>query len=80
MHQRCNDTYDSNEEMWAQRVHKGCASAGIDTRVKGTVEVRVRHVIDRGGGAQSASHLVPVLVSEGKSNSRPLQEAKKGCL
>ena len=32
--------------------------------VDGTVRTRVRHVIDRGGGAQSARHLDPVLVSE----------------
>ena len=80
MHQQCNDTYGSNEEMRAQRVHKGCASAGTDARVKGTVGVRVRHAIDRGGGAQSARHLVPVLVSESKSNSRPLQGPKGRCL
>ena len=34
--------------MW--RVHKGCASAGTDARVTGTVGVRKRHVIDRGSG------------------------------
>ena len=37
-------------------------------RVGGTVRARVGHVIDRGGSAQSARHLDPVLVSEGKSN------------
>ena len=77
MHQQCNDTYDSNEEMWAQRVHKGCASAGTDACVNGTVEVRMRHVIDRGVGLQSTRHLVPVLISEGKFNSKPLQGAKE---
>ena len=56
--------------------HKGCTSAGTDACVDGTVRARVRHVIDRGGGAQSARHLVPVLVSESKSNSRLLQGAK----
>ena len=60
-----------------QRVHKGCASAGTDARISGTVEMRKRHVIDRGVGVQSARHLVPVLISEGKSNLRPLQGAKK---
>ena len=59
-----------------QKVHKGCASAGTDACTSGTVEVRKRHVIDRGVDAQSARHLVLVLVSEGKSNSRPLQGAK----
>ena len=50
MHQQCSDTYGSNEEMWAQRVHKGCALVGTDARISGTVKVRVRHVIDRGRG------------------------------
>ena len=59
--------------MWTWRVHKGCASAGTDAHISGTVEVRKGHVIDRGVGAQSTRHLVPVLVSEGKSNSRLLQ-------
>ena len=63
--------------MWAQRGHKGCTSAGTDARVGSTVRVRVRHVIDKGGGAQSARHLVLALVSEGKSNSRLLQGAKR---
>ena len=63
--------------MRAQRGHKGCTSAGTDARVGSTVRVRVRHVIDRGGGAQSARHLVLALVSEGKSNSRLLQGAKR---
>ena len=44
--------------------------------ISGTVEGRKGHVIDRGVGAQSTRHLVPVLVSEGKSNLRPLQGAK----
>ena len=66
--------------MQAQEGHKGCTSAGADARVNGTVGARVRHVIDRRGGAQSARHLVLVLVSEGKSNSRLLQEAKGECL
>ena len=57
-------------------MHKGCASAGTDACISGTVEVRRRHVIDRGVGVQPARHLVPVLVSEGKSNSRLLQGAK----
>ena len=65
--------------MRAQRGHKGCTSAGTDACVGGTVRVRVRHVIDRGGGAQSARHLVLALVSEDKSNSRLLQGAKGGC-
>ena len=65
--------------MWAQRVHKGCTSAGTGTHVDGTVKARVRHVVDRGGGAQSTSHLVLVLVSEGKSNLRLLQGVKGGC-
>ena len=65
--------------MRAQRGHKGCTSAGTDARVGSTVEARVRHVIDRGGGgAQSTRHLVLVLVSESKSNSRLLQGAKGG--
>ena len=63
----------------AQRVHKGCTSAGTDAHVGSTVKARVRHVIDRGEGAQSTRHLVLALVSEGKSNSRLLQEAKGGC-
>ena len=50
--------------------HKGCTSAGTDVRVGSTVKARVRHVIDRGRGAQSARHLVSALVLEGKSNSR----------
>ena len=55
-----------------RRGTEGCTSAGTDARVEGTVEARVKHVIDRGGsGAQSARHLAPVLVSESKSNSRP---------
>ena len=37
-------------EMWAQKGHKGCTSAGTDAHVEGTVRVRVGHVIDRGGG------------------------------
>ena len=59
--------------------HKGCTSAGTDARVGGTVRARVRHVIDRGRGTQSARHLALVLVSEGKSNSRLLQGAKGRC-
>ena len=35
----------------AQRVHKGCTSAGTDAHVGSTVKARVRHVIDRGKGA-----------------------------
>ena len=47
-------------------MHRGRASAGTDARINGTVVVRVKHVIDRGrGSAQSARHLVPVLVLEG---------------
>ena len=48
-------------------------------RVDGTVKARVRHVIDRGGGAQSTRHLDPVLVSEGKSNSRLFQGVTVEC-
>jgi hypothetical protein len=36
--------------MQAQRVHRGCASAGTDACVNGTVVVKVKHVIDRGRG------------------------------
>ena len=57
-------------------MHKGYASAGTDARTSGIVEVRKRHVIDRGVGVESTRHLVSVLVSEGKSNSRLLQGAK----
>ena len=32
--------------MWAQRGHKRYISTGTDACVGGTVEVRVRHVID----------------------------------
>ena len=46
-----------------QRVHKGCALAGTDACVTGTVGVRKRHVIDKGVGAESTRHLVPVLVN-----------------
>ena len=53
--------------MWAQRGHGGCISADTGARIGGTVGARVRHVIDRGEGAQSARHLVLALVSEGKS-------------
>ena len=59
--------------------HKGCTSASTDARVGGTVRVRIGHVIDRGGGVQSARHLVLALVSEGKSNSRLLQGATGEC-
>ena len=59
--------------------HKRCTSAGTDARIGSTVKARVGHVIDRGGGAQSARHLDPVLVSEGKSNLRLYQGAKEGC-
>ena len=59
--------------------HNRCTSAGTDARVGGTVRMRVRHVIDRGRGAPSARHLVLALVSEGKSNSRLLQEVKGRC-
>ena len=51
-------------------MHKGGTSIGVDARVGSTVKARVKHVIDRGEGAQSARHLVLVLVSESKSNSR----------
>ena len=51
--------------MGTQRGHSGCASTGTDTRVIGTVTVKVKHVIDRGRGAQSTRHLALVLVSEG---------------
>ena len=44
--------------------------------MSGTVRVRVRHVIDRGGSAQCTRHLVLALVSEDESNSRLLQGAK----
>ena len=63
----------------AQRVHKGGTSAGVDARVGSTVKARVKHVIDRGEGTQSARHLVLALVSEGKSNSRLLQGVKGRC-
>ena len=33
--------------MWVQRVHRGCVSTGTDACTNGTVEVRVKHVIDR---------------------------------
>ena len=62
--------------MQAQRVHKGCASVDTDAHVSSTVGVRMRHVVDRRKGPQSARHLVPVLVLEGKFNSRPLQGVK----
>ena len=65
--------------MRAQRGYKGCTSAGTDACVGGTVKGRVGHVIDRGGGAQSARHLVLALISESKSNSRLLQGAEGGC-
>ena len=48
-------------------MHKGCTSAGTDARVDGTERAMIRHVIDRGGGAQSARHLVPVLVSKDRN-------------
>ena len=60
-------------------MHKGGASAGTDARVSSTVQVRVKHVIDRRESAQSARHLVLALVLESKSNSRLLQGAKGGC-
>ena len=60
-------------------MHKGGASAGTDACVGSTTQARVRRVIDRGEGAQSAMHLVLALVSESKSNSRLLQGAKGGC-
>ena len=60
-------------------MHKGCTSAGTDAHIDSTVKVRVERVIDRGGGAQFARHLVLVLVSEGKFNSRLLQGAEGGC-
>ena len=65
--------------MWAQGGHRGCTSAGTDARIGSSVGARMRHVIDRGEGAQSIRHLVLALVSEGKSNSRLLQGAKGGC-
>ena len=34
-------------------MHKGCTSVGTDARICSTVRARVKHVIDRGGGAQS---------------------------
>ena len=40
---------------------------GTDARIGSTVGVRMRHVIDRGEGAQSTRHRVLALVSEGKS-------------
>ena len=36
--------------MRTRRGHRGCTSASTDARVDGAVRVRVRHVIDRGGG------------------------------
>ena len=53
--------------MRAQGGHRGCTSAGTDARVSSTVGARMRHVIDRGEGAQFARHLILALVSEGKS-------------
>ena len=50
--------------------HKGCASAGTDARISSSAKVGIGCVIDRGRSAQSARHLVLVLVSEDKSNSR----------
>ena len=43
--------------MRAQKGHKGCSSAGTDACVGSTVRARIRHVIDRGEGTQSARHL-----------------------
>ena len=62
--------------------HKGGtegAPTGVDVHVGSTVKARVKHVIDRGEGAQSARHLVLALVLKGKSNSRLLQGAKGRC-
>ena len=57
MHQWCNDIYGSGEEMWAQRGHSRCASTDTDARVGGTVEARVKHVIDsRGGEGEHSPH------------------------
>ena len=51
---------------------------GTDARVGSTVGARVRHVIDRGEGAQSARHLVLALVSEGKSTQGYHKERREG--
>ena len=32
--------------MWAQRGHRRCASTGTDACIDGTVEARVKHIID----------------------------------
>ena len=48
MHQQCNDTYSSSEEMQVQRVHRGHVSTDTDVCITGTVAVRVKRVIDRG--------------------------------
>ena len=40
--------------MRAQRGHRGCTSAGTDACIGSMVGAWVRHVIDRGEGAQSA--------------------------
>jgi hypothetical protein len=57
MHQWYNDTYSNGEEMWAQRGHSRCASTGTDACVGGTVEARVKRVIDsRGGEGEHSLH------------------------
>ena len=37
-------------------MHRGCTSTGTDAHVGRTIRARVRHVIDKGEGAQSARH------------------------
>ena len=64
--------------MQAQRGHRGCTSTGTDARVGSAVGARVRHVIDRGEGAQSARHLILALVSEGKYTQGYHKEQREG--
>ena len=49
--------------MRAQRGTKGGTSAGVDARISSTVRARIKHVIDRGEGAQS---VVPYRRREGR--------------
>ena len=63
MHKRCDDTYGSNEERRVSEGHKRCTSAGTDARIGGTIRVRVRCVIDRGGEGHS---LQGIMKSEGR--------------
>ena len=57
-------------------MHRGCTSAGTDARICSTVRARVRHVIDRREGAQSARQRRGPGYSEGgegieKKNNSP---------